>query len=84
MGEVEKEMCHKGKVEREVCSIREGKALWRYSSSWELDSKGKMEVLHKVTPYVFLFHIISSFAWNTEKVITPKQGVGESSDWIRS
>merc|ERR1719495_1630467 len=48
MGEVEKEMCHKGKVEREICSIREGKALWRYSSSWELDSKGKMEVLHKV------------------------------------
>ena len=57
-GEVEKEVRYKAKVEKELCSTREGQVLWRYSSYWELDSKGKLEVVHQVTRccFIILFH----------------------------
>ena len=58
MGKVEKEVRYKAKVEKELCSTREGQVLWRYSSYWELDSKGKLEVVHQVTRccFIILFH----------------------------
>ena len=43
-GKVEKkEECFTGKVEMEVCTWYKGKVMGRQSSSWELDSKGKLE-----------------------------------------